>query len=99
MSGPGLMNWSSVKGHLEQQYNPIFRAFADVENVDPDQKLTETKLARQAGGFAFDFWCSGGDLNDMDSLIQSFDNMLGKWISEAPSWIVKRFNGLPMSQC
>ena len=63
---------------MEEHHNSIFRSFADVETVKSDQKISEIRISRQAGGFAFEFWCNGGDLNDIESLVHSFDGMLGK---------------------
>lgn len=39
--------------------------------------LSDIRLARKAGGFAFEFWCMGGDINDVDHLLQKFSTMLG----------------------
>jgi len=82
----GLMNWPAVCGYLERNYSSIFRSFADVEHVDADRKLSEVRISRQAGGFAFEFWCSGGDLNDIESLIESFHTMLGRNITPGASF-------------
>jgi len=82
----GLMNWPAVSGHLERNYNSVYRSFADVEHVDVDQKLSEVRISRQAGGFAFEFWCSGGDLNDIESLLESFHTMLGRNITQGASF-------------
>ena len=46
--------------------------------MSPDRLLSEVRLSQQAGGFAFEYWCSGGDLKDVESLLISFDNILGK---------------------
>ena len=73
-----MLNWPAVRGLLERDYNTVFRSFANVENVTPRRKLSELKLSRQAGGFAFEYWCTGGDLSDIDSLIKTFDGILGK---------------------
>ena len=35
--------------------------------------LTDIRIARKIGGFAFEFWCSGGDLKDVERLLQTFD--------------------------
>ena len=34
-------------------------------------------MARKAGGFAFEFWSTGGDINDLDRLLEKFSSMLG----------------------
>ena len=46
--------------------------------MDGGQKLSRIRTARQAGGFAFDYWAHGGDLSDIESLVNCFDSMLGR---------------------
>ena len=72
------MSWSAIRDHLEEHHKSAFRAFADLEYVESHHQFSEIRAARQAGGFAFEFWCAGGDLKDIDSLLNSFDGMLGK---------------------
>ena len=40
--------------------------------------MDEIKVSEYAGGFAFEYWCNGGDLKDIESLLMSFHNILGK---------------------
>ena len=51
-------------------------SFTELETVDQG-KLADIRLARKAGGFAFEFWCSGGDLEDVERLLEHFNNMVG----------------------
>lgn len=50
--------------------------FARLEKVD-SSRLSDIRLARKAGGFAFEFWGTGGDINDLDRLLEKFSSMLG----------------------
>lgn len=34
-------------------------------------------MARKAGGFAFEYWCAGGDIKDINRLLEHFSTMLG----------------------
>ena len=40
-------------------------------------RLSDIRLARKAGGFAFEFWSTGGDINDLERLLEKFSSMLG----------------------
>ena len=73
-----IVRWPAVRSHLEQKYRDVWRSFAEVEGMSPERALSEVKLSQKAGGFAFEYWCSGGDLDDIESLLISFDNILGK---------------------
>ena len=75
MNDEGI-SWLAIRGHLQANYNPIFQRFAKLETVD-EQLLSDIRLARKAGGFAFEYWCRGGDLNDVEQLLVCFDTMLG----------------------
>ena len=46
--------------------------------MNEDQKLSNLRVARQAGGFAYEYWASGGDLQDIESLINCFDTIFGQ---------------------
>ena len=54
----------------------IFEHFASLETVGED--LTDIRLARKAGGYAYEFWCQGGDIRDLDHLMALFDTLLGR---------------------
>ena len=67
-----------IRNHVRINDRAIFDDLTSVENIQEDQKWSKIRLARQAGGFAFDYWAAGGDLTDIDSLVNCFDTMLGK---------------------
>ena len=70
------MSWLAIRGHLQANYKSIFDQFARLETVD-DERLSDIRLARKAGGFAFEYWYQGGDINDVEQLLVCFDTMLG----------------------
>ena len=76
--GSDTPNWQAIRSHVQLNYPTIFNDLSSVEHVDEYQKLSHLGLARQAGGFAFDYWAHGGDLSDVDSLVAYFDTMLSK---------------------
>lgn len=73
-----MPNWMVIRNHVQINDRAIFDDLTSVEHIRDDQKLSRIRLARQAGGFAFDYWAHGGDLSDIESLINCFDTMLGK---------------------
>ncbi|KAL8792460.1 MAG: hypothetical protein Q9195_004916 [Heterodermia aff. obscurata] len=71
-------NWMAIRSHVHARDPAIFDDLTSVEHVDGAQRLSRIRTARQAGGFAFDYWAHGGDLSDIESLVICFDTMLGK---------------------
>lgn len=51
--------------------------FAGLEKIS-ESTLSDIRLARKAGGFAFEFWCAGGDIKDIDRLLEKVSSMLGE---------------------
>ena len=68
----------AIRSHVQARDPKIFDDLTSVEHVDGGQKMSRIRTARQAGGFAFDYWAHGGDLSDIESLVISFDTMLGR---------------------
>ena len=74
------LSWPAVQQYLQGQPT-ILRSFTDLEYVG-QERLSDIRLARKAGGFAYEYWCSGGDLKDVELLLQHFNAMAGDchWI-------------------
>ncbi|KAL8827936.1 MAG: hypothetical protein Q9191_002882 [Dirinaria sp. TL-2023a] len=72
------IHWTAVRSHLELNYPEICRSLAEVECLSPGRTIDQAKVSQQGGGFAFEYWCNGGDLKDIESLLVSFHNILGK---------------------
>lgn len=51
--------------------------FTSVEKAN-EATVSDIRLARRAGGFAFEYWSSGGDLTDIERLLCHFNTVLGK---------------------
>ena len=71
-----VLSWPAVRELLKSRYPATLDRFAGLEKVD-ESSLSDIRLARKAGGFAFEFWCVGGDIKDIDRLLEKFDSMLG----------------------
>ena len=76
--------WVAVRDYLERYHPLIYNSFVQLEH-SRDSTVSFARLSRRARGFAFDFWLRGGDLNDIQRLLEHFDSMLGR-------------NKLPMGQ-
>lgn len=71
-----VLSWPAVREFLKSKYPAILERFTRLEKVD-SSRLSDIRLARKAGGFAFEFWGTGGDINDLDRLLEKFSSMLG----------------------
>ena len=69
-------SWPAVREHLKINYANAFDSFVGLETID-ESKLSDIRLARKAGGFAFEYWCRGGDIEDIDQLLECFSTILG----------------------
>lgn len=69
-------SWPAVREHLKIKYANAFESFVGLETID-ESKLADIRLARKAGGFAFEYWCRGGDIEDIDQLLECFSTILG----------------------
>lgn len=71
-----ILSWPAIRELLKARYPAILERFAGLEKVD-SSRLSDIRLARKAGGFAFEFWETGGDITDLDRLLEKFSSMLG----------------------
>ena len=72
----GALSWPAVREYLHAKNPKLLSRFTEVEKTDASN-LSDIRLARKAGGFAFDYWCQGGDIKDVDLLLEKFNTMLG----------------------
>ena len=70
------LSWPAVRELLKARYPAILERFVGLEKID-SSALSDIRLARKAGGFAFEYWCTGGDITDIDRLLEHFNSMLG----------------------
>ena len=71
-----ILSWPAVRELLKSKYPTALERFSGLEKVE-SSRLSDIRLARKAGGFAFEFWGTGGDINDIDRLLEKFSSMLG----------------------
>ena len=70
------LSWPAVREHLKRSYPDTLKSFTALEQVE-EAKLSDIRLARKAGGFAFEFWSCGGDIQDINRLLAHFESLLG----------------------
>jgi hypothetical protein len=51
------------------------QSFTALQQVE-ESRISDIRLARKAGGFAYDFWCKGGDIHDINRLLAHFSALL-----------------------
>ena len=72
-----VLSWPAVRELLKHKHPAILDQFTGIEKIS-ESTLSDIRLARKAGGFAFEFWCIGGDIKDIDRLLEKFNSMLGE---------------------
>ena len=71
------LSWPAVRELLKWKSPAMLDQFAGLEKIS-ESTLSDIRLARKAGGFAFEFWCAGGDIKDIDRLLEKVNSMLGE---------------------
>lgn len=74
LSSPDL-SWHSVQEYLRLKHPKVYSQFAMLGSSDCN--LSELRLARKAGGFAFSHWREGGDIDNLRQLPFEFAKHLG----------------------
>ena len=79
-----ILSWPAVRELLSQTDNEQLASFIDLEDF-ADEKLSNVRLARKTGGFAYEHWCMGKDLEDTEALIEHFRQFAKEsfWPSQA----------------
>lgn len=77
------MSWPALRHHLKATDKKAFEALNKIEHID-GKSSKDARIAKRAGGFAYEFWCQGGDIKEVDHLLdcfskklQSHDGMIG----------------------
>jgi len=69
------LSWPALRELLKSKYPETLQSFTALQQVE-ESRISDIRLARKAGGFAFEFWCTGGDIHDIDSLLAHFSTLL-----------------------
>ena len=69
------VSWPALRYHLKATDKKAFEALNKIEFID-GKSSEDLRIAKRAGGFAYEFWCQGGDLKDIDHLLDCFSKKL-----------------------
>lgn len=69
------LSWPAVRELLKSRYPETLENFTRLQQVE-ESRIDDIRLARKAGGFAFEFWCNGGDILDVNRLLKHFSTLL-----------------------
>ena len=70
-----MLGWHSLKDHLRTHHTTIYHHFASLEKIDTD--VTDLRRTKGYSGFAYEFWMSGGDIQDVNALLDVLNTLLG----------------------
>ena len=70
-----MLGWHSLKDYLRIHHTGIYDHFASLEEIDSD--VTDLRRTKRYSGFAYEFWVSGGDIKDVNALLEVLDTLLG----------------------
>ena len=71
-----MPGWHSLKDHIRIHHPEVFEHFASLESYDGD--VTALRRVKRYSGFAYEYWLSGGDINDINALLDMLENILGQ---------------------
>ena len=69
-------SWHVFKDHLKAHHRAIFDDFEEIERLNHD--LRDLHRVKRYSGFGYEYWIRGGDLSDMQSLLDTLDTLLGE---------------------
>ncbi|KAL8813632.1 MAG: hypothetical protein Q9200_000114 [Gallowayella weberi] len=72
------LTWAAVADHLKTSYPQLFSDFSRYESPK-EQKILDIRQGRnEAGGYAFEHWCSGKDLVDTEDFSRNARSFFNK---------------------
>ncbi|KAL8943406.1 MAG: hypothetical protein Q9211_000995 [Gyalolechia sp. 1 TL-2023] len=80
-----VLTWAAVRDHLKWHYRSAFHDFLKCLSPTEQQIEDIRKKRSAAGGFAFEYWCTGGDLADMERFSREIDTYFGMTMPDSSS--------------
>lgn len=80
-----VLTWAAVKDHLKRNYSSAFHDFVKCLSHKEQQVEDVRKKRSAAGGFAFEYWCNGGDLADCRRFMREIATYFGKTTPDSGS--------------
>lgn len=72
-----MPRWHSLKDYLKILHREIYDHFANLEKLDQPE-TSDVRHIKKYSGFAYEFWVSGGDINNITALLEILDKLLGE---------------------
>lgn len=69
------MSWPALQYHLKATDKRAFEALTRIEYIDV-KTSQDKRISKRAGGFAYEYWYQGGNINEVDHLLDCFNTTL-----------------------
>ena len=69
------LGWSALQDYLKKCHKHVFDQFSNLERIDSD--ITDLRRAKRYAGFGYEFWLNGGDIKDLEGLLDAVNTLLG----------------------
>ena len=69
------LGWCALQDHLRVSHKAIYDQFVTLERLDSD--ITDLRRAKRYAGFGYEFWFHGGDIRNLEGLLQVVNTLLG----------------------
>ena len=74
-------SWHVFKDHLKFNHQGVYEEFQEIERLNAE--LRDLRRIKRYNGFGYAYWVQGGDLADIESLLDTVDSLLGKPCSDS----------------
>lgn len=78
-----VLTWAAVRDHLKKHYRNAFDEFEKCRSPAHVEDIRRKRNA--AGGFAFEHWCTGGDLEDFDRFSREINTFFSTTVPDSGS--------------
>jgi hypothetical protein len=79
-----MLGWHSLKDHIKTYHREIYDHFAKLEALG-QHETSDIRRIKRYSGFAYEFWVDGGDIDDINALLEVLDKLLGEGQSDQDS--------------
>ena len=70
------LSWHVFKDYLRARHRAIFDEFEEIERLNHD--LQDLRRVKRYYGFGYEYWIRGGDIADIETLLDTVDTLLGE---------------------
>ena len=69
------LGWCALQDYLRTSHKAIYDQFVTLERLDSD--ITDLRRAKRYAGFGYEFWFNGGDIRNLEGLLEVVNTLLG----------------------